>query len=337
MPHWKAIMKTAAAGILIYLLLKICLRFLTPFLLSLCISIVIETVIRFLMGKLRTGRTISTVIALLLFCGLFVSISYLIVYYAYLGVVNLLKNLPQFYMMINSLLQKYYIFMKENFNMGLSGENLLNADKVIYEMMNVLGSLKDGMISLVNSLPDIAIYLSFSMIAAFFISRDKEIILSIVKRVMPRRVLNITMNLYNSTVYITRTEIMLVIMSTAEAFIGFLLIGVEYAFILSVACGILDILPVVGTGLIFLPWSVCCLLRGDFLKGVSLICLYMIIIVTREMMEARMMGGRLKLHPLIVLLSIYLGLSFFGVVGAALGPLAASMLREIYKENIIGE
>lgn len=337
MPHGKAIIKTAAAGVVIYLLLKICLKFLSPFLLSVLISIAIEAIIKFLMEKLKTGRTISAAMALFLFCGLFMCVSYFIVHFAYLEIMNILKNLPQFYVMLNRLIQKYYIFIKENLNMDISGENLFNADKVIYSVMNALVSLKDNIIMVVNSMPDIAIYLSFSIIAAFFISRDKELILGVYREVTPRSVLKVTDKLYNSTVNIVKTEFKLVIMSTAEAFIGFLLLGVNYAFILSIACGILDILPVVGTSLIFLPWAVYCLFNDNFVLGVSLITLYIIIQVTRQIMEARMMGGNLKLHPLIILVSIYIGMRFFGVIGAVLGPLAASILREIYNENICRE
>lgn len=337
MLHGKAIIKTAAAGVVIYLLLKICLKFLSPFLLSVLISIAIEAIIKFLMEKLKTGRTISAAMALFLFCGLFMCVSYFIVHFAYLEIMNILKNLPQFYVMLNRLIQKYYIFIKENLNMDISGENLFNADKVIYSVMNTLVSLKDNIIMVVNSMPDIAIYLSFSIIAAFFISRDKELILGVYRKLTPRSVLKVTDKLYNSTVNIVKTEFKLVIMSTAEAFIGFLLLGVNYAFILSIACGILDILPVVGTSLIFLPWAVYCLFNDNFVLGVSLITLYIIIQVTRQIMEARMMGGNLKLHPLIILVSIYIGMRFFGVIGAVLGPLAASILREIYNENICRE
>lgn len=337
MPHGKAIIRTAAAGIAIYLLLKICLQYLSPFLLSVVICIAIEAVIKFLTDKLGIGRTVSTVIALLLFCGLFICISYFIAHYVYLEIMNILKNLPQFYNMINNLLQRYYIFMKENFNIGLSGESLLNADKVIYGLMNAIGSLKENISFLMNSMPDITIYLSFSIIAAFFISRDREMILSIYKKFMPRGVLNVTYKLYNSTVKIIKTELELIIISTVEAFIGFLLLGVDYAFMLSIACGILDILPVVGTGLVFLPWAVYCFFSGKFLLGLSLIALYIIIQITRQMLEARMMGGSLKLHPLLILVSVYLGLKFLGVIGTVLGPLAAAMLREIYNENICRE
>lgn len=337
MPHGKAIIKTAAAGVVIYLLLEICIKFLSPFLLSVLISIAIETAIKFLMKKLQTGRTISTAIALLMFCSLFVCVSYFIIHFACIEIMNILKNLPLVLNIINRLLQKYYIFVKENFNIDISGENLLNADKIIYEVMKAIVSLKDNIISVVNSMPDIAIYLSFSIIAAFFISRDRVLLLGIYQRVMPRNALKVTYKLYHSTVNIVRTELSLVLMSTAEAFIGFLLLGVDYAFVLSIACGILDILPVVGTGLIFLPWAVYCFLNEKFILGAALVFLYIIIQVTRQAMEARMMGHNLKLHPLIILVSIYIGIKFFGVVGAVLGPLAASMLREIYNENIYKE
>ena len=46
-----------------------------------------------------------------------------------------------------------------------------------------------------------------------------------------------------------------------------------------------------------------------------------------------MISGNLNLHPLIILISLYIGLELLGIVGIFLGPLIVAVLRDIYKDN----
>jgi sporulation integral membrane protein YtvI len=337
MPHGKALIITAAVSVLLYFVFKLCIYFFSPFLVAVLISIIIEAIIKLLMRNIRINRTVSTVIALMVFCGLFLVCSYYVIYTIYREIMIVVKDAPRFYDMADRLVQSYYIFMKENFNIEYNGQSIINMEKIANSIMSLIIYLKDMIIRILNSLPDIIIYFTFSIIAAFFISRDRDKILELLYKFLPVSVTNITSKLFKSTVKIVKTECVLIGISTIQSIIGFYILGIDYAFLLGIICGILDVLPVVGPGFVFIPWCLYAYINRKIALATAILCLYIIIMVTRQILEARMISGKLNLHPLIILMSIYIGLKFFGVTGAIIGPLITVMLKEIYEQNICKE
>lgn len=63
--------------------------------------------------------------------------------------------------------------------------------------------------------------------------------------------------------------------------------------------------------------------------GVSLIILYVIVLVIRQLIEPKILGQQIGLHPLITLMSMYLGMQFYGVAGFILGPIIVLLFKNI--------
>lgn len=334
--QFKALLKAAAACIAIYLLLKFCFWLLSPFMLSLFISILIEPAVIMLMEKLHISRRLSILAALLIFCCLSFLTAYFLLFNIYNEAMGIIKDAPNIYDNLRLFLHKYYTFLKDNFNITYENQNagVFSDNNILEELIKVFAYLKDFVLKFLYSLPDILMYISFSMIAAFFISRDRKPLLNFFKKALPGGVLNVAFKLNNTIMNIIKTELLLVVISTLQTIIGLLLLGVDYAVLLGFISGIMDILPLIGPGMLFIPWFLYSMINGRYLFAVSLLLLYIIIAVTRQILETRMISGKLGLHPLIILISMYLGLRFFGILGMIFGPLAAAMLKLVYIESM---
>ena len=105
--------------------------------------------------------------------------------------------------------------------------------------------------------------------------------------------------------------------------IGFSILGVRYALILSLALAVLDILPLFGVGTVLVPYSVICFVSGDVRLGVGLALLFVANEVIRQLAEPRILGKNLGIHPLISVILLYAGYSLFGFFGLLLLPLFA--------------
>jgi sporulation integral membrane protein YtvI len=226
-----------------------------------------------------------------------------------------LKDAPLYYEKINNLINKYYIFLKSNFNISLDGQNInvLSPERLLSSLISVISYVKDSIVKVIYSLPDIFMYIAFSIISAFFISRDKDKILILLKKVLPNSIIIIASKVNKSIASLVKTEFVLVAISTIQTILGFLMLNISYAVLIGVIIGILDILPVVGPGIIIIPWVIYSFLSGNTTFAISLICLYIIIVVTRQVLETKLISGNLDVHPLMVLVSIYVGLKFFGI------------------------
>jgi len=82
----------------------------------------------------------------------------------------------------------------------------------------------------------------------------------------------------------------------------------------------IDAFPVLGTGGVLVPWAIYEFLTKDIRMGVSLLILYVIVLVIRQMIEPKVVGEQIGLHPLMTLITMYLGMKFFGLPGLIFGP-----------------
>ena len=101
-----------------------------------------------------------------------------------------------------------------------------------------------------------------------------------------------------------------------------------YYILAGIGLGILDALPLFGTGTVFVPWALICFFRGRWQRGAFLLVLYAACYFLREFLEAKLLGDKVGLSPLATLISIYIGLQLFGIPGVILGPAGTLMIKE---------
>ena len=126
-----------------------------------------------------------------------------------------------------------------------------------------------------------------------------------------------------------RACLLLGLLTFCLSFIGLALLRVPYAFILALLLAAVDLLPLLGTGIILIPWALLCLLLGQVRLGIGLLVLYAVATLVRQILEPKLIGEGLGLHPLVSLFSMYAGLKLFGVWGMILAPLVAAGGRAV--------
>ena len=107
--------------------------------------------------------------------------------------------------------------------------------------------------------------------------------------------------------------------------------GISGGAFFGILAGVLDVLPFIGTGIVLVPLSVWQLFGGQYVRMTVCLILYGVCIVTRELLEPKLIGKRIGIAPVFMLLAIYAGVKMFGVGGIVKGPLALIVLAQIYK------
>ena len=112
---------------------------------------------------------------------------------------------------------------------------------------------------------------------------------------------------------------------------------IPYAFIIALLLAVVDLLPLLGTGVILIPWALICLLLGQVKLGIGLLALYGVTTLVRQVLEPKLIGDGLGLHPLLSLFSMYAGLRLFGVWGMITAPLVTAGVRAVFGGGGEGE
>ena len=113
-------------------------------------------------------------------------------------------------------------------------------------------------------------------------------------------------------------------MTALLSLVGLSLLSVPYPLLLALLLALVDLLPVLGVGTVLIPWAILSFFGGRVAFGLCLTLLWLTVTVVRRILEDRLVGRGLGVHPLVVLLSVCLGLRVFGGLGLFLGPAVAS-------------
>lgn len=112
-------------------------------------------------------------------------------------------------------------------------------------------------------------------------------------------------------------------------------VGIKHPVIVALCIACFDILPVLGTGGIMIPWAVIVLLQGNVVLGLKLLGVYVIVTVVRNILEPKIVGSQLGLHPVVTLCSMFVGVQVYGVVGLFGFPIGLSLLRHLNDSGVI--
>lgn len=112
--------------------------------------------------------------------------------------------------------------------------------------------------------------------------------------------------------------------------IGLLLLGVPHAALWAALIALVDAVPMLGTGLVLIPWALICLLQDQSFRAIGLLGIFGVATVCRTTLEPRLLGKQLGLDPLVTLVSLYLGYQLLGLPGLILSPLLAVTAIQIF-------
>lgn len=119
--------------------------------------------------------------------------------------------------------------------------------------------------------------------------------------------------------------------------IMFWMFGLNSPFLWGVIMGFLAFLPIVGIGAVFLPAALYLFIKGRIAAGIFFVVFYVILSGGIEyIFKPVLVGGRVKMHTLLVFLAIIGGLKLFGILGIIYGPLVVTAfltLTDIYHTN----
>ncbi len=217
----------------------------------------------------------------------------------------------------------------------------INIDKILQSALESLvsslsSSLPSAAVAIVSRIPSIFLFVIVLLLSAFYFSADGDRISRSLTSVLPRswqaRLPLIKRKFSNTLSGYLKAYLLIMLITFLEMFVGLSVLGVRYAFLLSMIIAVVDILPILGTGAVLVPWAIFSFITSNVRLGTGLLVLYATTLIIRQFIEPKIVGRSLGLHPLATLASVYLGLELLGVSGILIGPMVALLLKELFFE-----
>lgn len=322
--------------LLVYVFFKYVFHLLAPFFIAFCVAFAVRPVKRYFCNRLRLPSTVSAITAVSLVLGGLLSMLFLLArgilselasIYSYLTTETNLY--PVLIRSVNDLVDKLAYRLESVFYFidfpPLSPSDRLEAiaNEFIPHLTDQIGAfLKDTAISL----PNVLIFVAITTVASFYFSADIEKICAFISGLFPKdkysSFIKAKNGLFDTAYKYAKAYLLLLIITFTELCIGFSLLGLKYVFSLAFVISVIDILPVLGTGTVLLPWSAISFAIGDTYMGTGILTLYLSITIIRQFLEPRIVGKSIGLYPPLTLIGMYVGIKLFGITGLFLVPIA---------------
>ncbi|HHX24481.1 MAG: sporulation integral membrane protein YtvI [Tepidanaerobacteraceae bacterium] len=343
---YKPILLLALAIICTSIVIVLALRYLLPLVIGIILALIIEPTVSFLERKTDYDRGVITAIVLTAICCIFGYISILMIARFTFELGRLLKFLPTQIVYYESLLNEAYLFFVDFF--AIVPKDVLiylkaNFGQIFSSLIGYISNYYSLLVSRIGMLPNlfinILVLLIFVFLFCYFFTKDKDKIVESIKCLFPdqlqEKVKSIQLELFFSFIRLIKAQLILVFFSTVITVTGFYILKVDYALTLGIICGLLDIMPLVGPSIIFIPWIIYSIIIGNTYFSIGLLILFVIILGSRQLLQAKVIGKNLGIDPLLTLVSIYLGITIFGWKGLFIGPLVIVIVRALTHSGII--
>ena len=246
------------------------------------------------------------------------------------------ENLPRYMDIVELRLQAFWDQF-DTFQAKLPPELQTAFLKFQTDASGVLLSLlpTGGAMDTLGGVPSFFLGFFVALISAYFFTKDKALIHSVYQtHVVPLFGLSIrtTKQELKASVWgYVKTQLILMGFVFTITILGMLLLRSPHALLLSVLIAIIDSLPFFGSGFILWPGALIHLMTGNTFLALGYLVLYGILQVVRQILQPKILGTQIGLHPLLTLFSMYFGFKCIGVFGLILGPIIAVVLRAFFR------
>lgn len=347
MNYWTKVFKKLIMLIIsitgVYLAFKLAFFYL-PFLIAFIISLLLEPLIRFLMIKCKVKRKTSSIIILVIVIGFILGLLIWTISTLISEGSNLLDNLSLYVNKASTLIQRFINddnLKKLNIPQPVIGTIEKSATELLNTVTTWLNSFLKSFLAWVTSIPKIGVYLVVTILSLYFICSDKVYILDQVEHHLPKiwvkKLYKHLKDIITVLGKYLKAQAILILVSFIILLIGlyifkFAKLNVMYPLLYALGIGFVDALPIFGSGSVMVPWAIISACSGDMKLAISIFGLWILMSIVRQLIEPRIVGNHIGIHPIFTLIAMYTGFKISGVIGLFIGPIILIIIKNIFSD-----
>ena len=337
----------AAIALILFIFLRYLFKPMLPFIIAFAVSALLRPVYLRLAAKLHLKGKVWPVILVVLFYLLLIGVVMALLVGLMASVIDWGRSLPDMFNETFSPWLTSVITDLMHLAARFDPDSALMVEQLLPDTLSSMGgAIMDFSVSIVSwasgvgtKLPGALLAVVICVIATAFTAVDYDTIWSTLLSALPpktRHVANqIQFAFKNIAFKFLRAYLLILLITFCEVSVGLLIVGFENAFFIAALIALFDILPIVGSGMILLPWTIFKFIQGHVAKGIGLAIVYVVVVVVRQVIEPRIVSKNMGLHPLVTLFCMWVGLKTMGGVGLFALPLFVITLKDLKESGVL--
>ena len=205
----------------------------------------------------------------------------------------------------------------------------LNREFLSSRLKSVAGAVASGTLSLLGSLLDAFIKGFIILFAVYYLLRDHERVVAAARDFLPLSRSDADAVLRRCHEVITASMYGVLIIAALQgilAGVGFWIVGISKPLVWGAVMVLFAMIPMVGSAIIWLPAAIYLFATGHWIKGMFLVLWgSLVVAMVDNLLRPRLVGGRTRMHELVVFFSVIGGLQVFGFLGLVVGPVVMAL------------
>ncbi len=323
------------AGYIIWLLM--------PFIISYVLSLIVNPMADALQKRFRLPRGISAILVIVLTVGVLGGIITGIIW----KIIDEIRNVYEDFPIIYQSIKTTWYSIKEMLSdfVGMLPEAMQtsfdNFSEQSLEWISHLATDFEFVRTAGNAakkLPNIFISIIVFILSLYFMVSDSKRIAEVVRKPFKEefliRVSELKGEIKRYVGGYIKAQLTIMCISFTILLIGLSILKIEYVLVIALATAIFDALPFFGSGAVLIPWSIISFVTGNFGRGIGLLIIYLSVILMRQLVEPKIVGKNIGLHPLMTLMAMYIGYRTLSIGGMILGPLILVLTVSLYRIGV---
>lgn len=321
----------------VYFIMKYIVPLIIPFLMAGLVTLAIHPLIQMLYKKTKLNRALLVGICLILVGGGLLFILWLFCAKLCGQLSNFVMDLDEYEQQLSNMLTGCCNYMEDTF-----GVNAKELEEIALENIQIFANhvqvnffpkiMNSSVSYLKNTVEFFGVFI-VTIISIVLLVKDYEDIMEKCRQYpVYEKIWKISSRIGSMGTAYLKAQLLIMFIISLICSLGLFFIGSPYALLLGVIVGILDSLPFIGTGIVLVPWAVFTVLQGNIGEALSILILYIVCALSREFLEPKLIGKKLGIYPIIIIMTIYIGIKLFGLSGIILGPLSLIIIYELIME-----
>ncbi len=330
---------------LIIFVLPRALTFFWPFVVAAIIAAIANPLVRFLEKKMKIRRKAGSVVVIVLTLAAVGAACYGIVYLLISEVVGFVTSAPDTWAKVNAAIRNLSLELSHRYALLPAGTKdfLDNLGEQIYDALSNVGSslgesAAESASNGVKNAPLFLVGIVMCVLASYLFVAEREQIGKFMTRLVPEHVREryvIVSNTMKSAVggYF-KAQFKIMGFVYIVIFIGFLVLGIKYAFLIALFIAFLDFLPLFGTGFVMWPWALYAVLQRDYKFAVGMMIVWGLSQLVRQLIQPKLVGDTIGMPAIPTLLLLYVGFRVGNALGLIIAVPVGMIVYNLYKAGL---
>ena len=332
-------------AVLVIFVLPWALEFFWPFVVAAIIAAIANPLVRFLEKKMKIKRRAGSVVVIVLTIAVVGAACYGIIYVLATQVVGFFTSAPDMWAKVNGSIRNLSQEMSSRYELLPKGSKdfFENLGENIYDSLSSLGSsigerAAQSAGNGVKNAPLFLVGIIMCVLASYLFVAEREQIGKFARKILPKhlqeRFAIVTQTMKSAVGGYFKAQFKIMGFVYIVLFAGFLVLGIDYAFLIALIIALLDFLPFFGTGAAMWPWALYAVIQKDYKFAVGMMIVWGLSQLIRQLIQPKLVGDSIGMPAIPTLILLYIGFRIKGAFGLIVAVPIGMIAYNLYKAGL---